>query len=86
MRGLDSQHLYILLIKYRIHIHSSGSPVFGMGRPALHHGAEGSIRIQREQIYFYGNLQRISSYLFFERFDVSMDAHIILILIPTRAV
>lgn len=51
----------------------SGSAISGLGRSSLHHGAESTIRIQRESIYFNGHLQRVFAHLFPECLHVSIE-------------
>ena len=51
---------------------TSGGPVSGLGRPALHHGPEGTVRVQRKPLYIDGDLQRISTDLLPECVNVSI--------------
>lgn len=39
----------------------SGVPVPAVGHPSVHHGAEGAVRVQREQVHLHDHLQRVST-------------------------
>jgi hypothetical protein len=49
----------------------SGSSVPGMGRSIVYCGTKSSVRVQRKPLHIDGNLQRISSYVLSQRFNVS---------------
>lgn len=52
----------------------SGSLVPGVGREVVYRRSQSAIGIQRKPLYIDGNLQRISSYLLSQRFNVSLRA------------
>lgn len=49
----------------------SGSNVLNLGNPTVHSRQESALGIQRESIYFHGNLQRIPSFRLSQRLHVS---------------
>lgn len=56
---------------FYVAIASSGGFVSRLGSSIVYRGTKSPIGIQRKPLYFDGNLQRISSYLLPERFNVS---------------
>ena len=44
-----------------------------MGHPAVHHGAEGAVGVQREPLHLHDHLQRVSALNLPQRLHVSTE-------------